>query len=183
MTPPEPEPASAFVLRHRALLDATAPLGPVADVACGRGRNTLELARGGRTVVGIDRSASALHDLTRSAASAALPVQAVRADLEADAAIPLRTASCGAVVVTRYLHRSLCDALAELLAPGGLLLYETFTRDQTSLGYGPKNPAFLLEPGELPRLFPSLQVVAAEEGLFEDGRRYALARLLARREG
>lgn len=181
MSPPEPEPASAFVLRHRALLGATAPLGPVADLACGRGRNALELARGGRTVIGIDRSASALEDLAQRAAGAALPVQAVRADLESAAAIPLRTASCGAVVVARYLHRSLCDALAELLAPGGLLLYETFTRDQEKLGYGPKNPAFLLEAGELPRLFPRLTVVAAEEGLFEDGRPYALGRLLARR--
>ena len=181
MTPPEPEPASAFVLRHRALLDATTPLGPVAELACGRGRNALELARGGRTVIGIDRSASALRDLTERAARAALPVQAVRADLESGAEIPLRPASCGAVVVTRYLHRSLSDALAALLAPGGLLLYETFTRDQEKLGYGPRNPAFLLEVGELPRLFPRLTVVAAEEGLFEDGRPHALARLLARR--
>jgi len=179
----DPGPASAFLLRHRDALAATAELGPVADLACGRGRNAVELARSGRTVIGLDRSGVALAELRVRAAAAGAPVLPVRTDLESGAAIPLRPGSCGAVVVVRYLHRPLCAGLARLLAPGGLLLYETFTQAQASLPYGPENPLFLLEPDELPRLFPGLAVVAAEEGFFEDGRRWALSRLLARREG
>jgi tellurite methyltransferase len=172
---------SAFLLRHRAALAATAALGPAADVACGSGRHALALARAGLRVVAIDRSAPALSELAAAAAAQSARVAAVRADLETAAGLPLRPATCGAVVVTRYLHRPLCPSLAGLLVPGGLLLYETFTRDQAKLPYGPRNQAFLLAPGELPRLFPGLAVVDAEEGLFEDGKRWALARLLARR--
>jgi hypothetical protein len=85
------------------------------------------------------------------------------------------------VIVVRYLHRPLSAELAGLLAPGGLLLYETFTRDQGTVPYGPENPAFLLDPGELTLLFPSLVPLEAEEGWFDDGRRWALSRLLARK--
>ena len=182
MSESRPSRASAFVLGHRADLAATAALGPAADVACGRGRHAVELARAGLRVVALDRSREALSELARESAAAALPVHPVRADLESGSGIPLRPASCGAVVVTRYLHRPLCRQLVELLVPGGLLLYETFTRAQANLPYGLENPAFLLEPGELPALFPGLSVVTAEEGLFEDGRPWELARLLARRE-
>ena len=92
-------------------------------------------------------------------------------------------ARCGALLVFRYLHRPLCAALAASLRPGGLLLYETFTTAQRELGYGPRNPAFLLEPGELPRLFPELEILETWEGLSPGPTPSALARLLARRPG
>ena len=49
-----------------------------------------------------------------------------------------------------------------------MLIYETFTRAQAARGR-PTNPAFLLEPGELPRLVAPLEVVRSREGEF-DGR-------------
>jgi len=53
------------------------------------------------------------------------------------------------------------------LRPGGRLIYETFTTMHTRRTESHmKNPAFALEPGELPRLFPRLEVVSyAECGL------------------
>jgi hypothetical protein len=108
-------------------------------------------------------------------------VAAVRADLEGPPALPVRIAAWGAVLVFRYLHRPLAPALAALLRPGGLLLYETFTRDQRELGHGPRNPAFLLERDELRGLFPELEIVGYEEGRFGEERPEALARLAARR--
>jgi hypothetical protein len=66
----------------------------------------------------------------------------------------------------------------------GLLVYETFTERQRELGYGPVNPAFLLESGELPRLFPELAVVESVEGRVGTGTSRAwLAGLVARKAG
>jgi hypothetical protein len=45
-------------------------------------------------------------------------------------------------------------------------VYETFTRAQAARGK-PTNPAFLLEPGELPMLVRPLEVAAKREGDFE----------------
>jgi hypothetical protein len=47
----------------------------------------------------------------------------------------------------------------------------------------PSNPAFLLEPGELVRLFPGLQVLRAEEALVRAPAPEAVARLVARKPG
>jgi len=177
--PAAPEP-SPFLLRHLGALVAAARGRSAADVACGRGRNARALAARGARAVGLDRDAGALREL---AGAPGPPVDVVRCDLEAGLAPPLRAASLGAVVVTLFLHRPLCPALAALLAPGGLLLYETFTRPQGKLPYGPEDPAFLLRESELPGLFPTLRVVAFEEGVFGTPRPCHLARLLARREG
>ena len=104
-----------------------------------------------------------------------------QADLEAAAQIPLRPGSCAAVLVFRYLHRPLARGIVEVLAPGGLLLYETFTLDQRKLGYGPKNEGFLLKPNELAGLFPGLETLSYWEGTTADEKPAAVARLVARR--
>jgi SAM-dependent methyltransferase len=53
-----------------------------------------------------------------------------------------------AVVVTNYLWRPLLPTLLASLAPGGVLIYETFTQGNESVGK-PSRPDFLLRPGEL----------------------------------
>lgn len=175
-------PSPHFAAWREALRDA-ARLGPLLDVACGGGRHTLASAAAGARAVGLDRDAAALRALARRAAEdgIARQVSAVRADLETGPGLPLRRGCCGAVLVFRYLHRPLAPALAEALAPGGLLLYETFTSRQRDLGHGPRNPAFLLEPGELPTLFPELEIVSHVEVVTAGPRPEALARLVARR--
>jgi SAM-dependent methyltransferase len=173
--------ASAHVLAHLDRLREAAALGPVVDVACGRGRNALAIAARGIGVLGVDRSAEFLAELCSAARARALPVRAVRADLETAPAPPLVERGCGALVVCRYLHRPLAPVLERLLAPGGWLLYETFTIHQRELGYGPENPAFLLNPGELPGLFPGLEIALHWEGTTDEPRPAALARLAARR--
>ena len=172
--------ASPHVLAHLAELRAGATLGPVVDLACGRGRNALAIAAHGIPVLGVDRSAEFLAELCGAARANALPVRAVRADLESAPALPFAPGRCGALVVCRYLHRPIMPALAALLAPGGWLLYETFTIHQRELGYGPENPAFLLNPGELPALFPGLAIAHHWEGTSAEPRPAAVARLAAR---
>jgi hypothetical protein len=127
--------------------------------------------------VALDRDPALLAGLAARARADALPLLPVRADLESGASPPLRPGTCGAVLVFRYLHRPLAGAIAALLAPGGILLYETFTTGQRALGFGPKNPDFLLQPGELPGLFPELETLHFEEGAADGA---VTARLLAR---
>lgn len=139
--------------------------GPVVDVACGRGRNALALARRGIPVLGLDRSEPFLRELAGSARSHGWPVAVARCDLEAEAGAPLAAQSCAALLVFRFLFRPLAAQLVEALVPGGLLLYETFTIHQRDLSHGPGNPAFLLEDDELPRLFAALRVIDHWEGV------------------
>jgi tellurite methyltransferase len=173
--------ASPHVRAHLDRLREAAVLGPVVDLACGRGRNALAIAASGIPVLGVDRSAGLLRELCGAARERGLPVRAVRADLESAPAPPLAERRCGALVVCRYLHRPLSSALEALLAPGGWLLYETFTIHQRDLGYGPENPAFLLKPDELPSLFPGLEIALHWEGVSDEPRPAAVARIAAQK--
>jgi len=153
------------------------------DVACGSGRHALLLAAAGLDVLAIDRDAATIEGLQAAAKRLGLVLRTDIRDLEAPdgdgsgggsiatTGGPFAPAAFDLIVVVHYLHRPLFPALVRALAPGGLLLYETFTVDQAALGH-PKNPAFLLKPGELPRLVAPLHVVRQREGEF-DGRRVA----------
>jgi SAM-dependent methyltransferase len=173
---------SPFVAAWLDAAVAASALGPALDLACGRGRHALALAAAGAPTLALDRDAGALAALAADARARRLPVACLRADLEGRGALPLAPGRLGVLVVSRYLWRPLVPALAAALAPGGLLLYETFIRDREGLGHSPRNPAFLLEPGELPTLFPGLRPLAYEEGRFGGPRSpELLAHLAARR--
>ena len=139
--------------------------GRALDVACGRGRHALLLAAAGFDVHAVDRDEAALGSLDAAARRLGLPVTVETLDLESgrpnvgDGAYAL-------VTVFHYLHRPLFPAVLAAMAPGALLLYETFTVDQAALGR-PTNPAFLLEHGELPRLVAPLDVVRERDGVHE----------------
>jgi SAM-dependent methyltransferase len=174
------EPSPLFTA-WRERLCALAPLGPALDLACGHGRHALAAAELGLPCLAIDRDAAALADLEQRARGARLPLLAVRADLESGRGIPVIPGRFAAVFVFCFLFRPLAPAIAEALRPGGLLLYETFTVRQRELGHGPRNPAFLLDEGELPGLFPSLEVLSYAEALRGDDAPRHLASLAARR--
>jgi SAM-dependent methyltransferase len=141
--------------------------GRVLDVACGRGRNGLWLAGAGFAVRAIDRNPDAIAFVRDTAAKLGLPIDAEVVDLETDPppAIPTKF---DAIVIFNYLHRPLIPALRDALVPGGRIFYETFTIGQAERGH-PRNPAFLLNDGELTRLMAPLTVLRSREGEF-DGR-------------
>ena len=112
----------------------------VLDIAAGAGRHTRFFADRSHKVTAVDRNISAL--------TAQPNVEIVQADLEDGSPWPVPGRSFGAVVVTNYLHRPLFPALIEALAPGGVLLYETFMVGNERFGH-PSNPEFLLKDGEL----------------------------------
>lgn len=177
---PPPEPSRLFVEQLDALREA-GRLGAVVDLACGRGRHAIPGVRAGLPLIGVDRNAAFLSELRARAEALGEDVPCLRTDLEAGNQIPIRSGSCGAILVFRFLFRPLAGEIVRLLAPGGLLLYETFTREQQSLPYGPNDPAFLLAPGELPRLFPQLEVLSHEELREGRPRPDAIARMVARK--
>ena len=130
-------PPSDWVVRWTPLLP---PAAQVLDVACGHGRHVHWLASAGHRVTAIDRDPALLAPLAGLATTLA-------ADLEADP-WPLPGRRFDAVVVTNYLWRALFPALKAAVAPGGLLIYETFAQAHAALGR-PRRPEFLLRPGEL----------------------------------
>ncbi len=178
MAPEELRPA-ALIREELARIAAYARGRPVLDLACGRGRNALAVAARGLRVIGIDRDASALEELGIRARAAGFAIARVRADLEAGFALPFPSASLGAVLVFRFLFRPLAGEITRVLAPGGALVYETFTTAQRAFGRGPQRADFLLEPNELATLFPQLRSLRFEEGVFEEPQPTALARLVA----
>lgn len=155
---------------------AVEPGATVLDVACGSGRHARWFSERGHPVVGVDIDLSGIADL------AARPdVQAVAADLEAGGPWPLAGRRFGAVVVANYLHRPLLPALVAAVAPGGVLVYETFARGHERFGR-PRSPEFLLAPGELlDAVRGQLRVLAYEDLEVETPRRAAIQRVCARR--
>lgn len=144
---------SAWLLRWQHLLREG---GSVLDLACGSGRHVHWLAARGHRVTALDRDAQALAALQGVAA------ETVCADIEAGP-WPLPGRQFDTVLVTNYLWRPLLPQVLASLAPGGVLLYETFANGQQHIGR-PARPEFLLQPGELLRAFEGLRVVAYEDG-------------------
>lgn len=135
--------------------------GSVLDLACGRGRHARWLARRAYRVLAVDRDAAALAEIASEPG-----VETLCADLE-NAAWPLAGRQFDGVVVTNYLHRPLLAHLLESLAPGGVLIYETFAAGNGELGK-PSNPDFLLEPGELLDAVQGRLRVLAFQDVFRD---------------
>ena len=136
------------------------PLAPpgstVLDVACGAGRHLRWMHERGHPTVGVDRCADAV-------AACAAWGEIHCADIE-EGPWPFAGRQFGAVIVTNYLWRPLWPALRASLAPGGVLIYETFGAGNEAFGR-PSNPAYLLQPGELLDAFRDLRIVAYEEGV------------------
>ncbi|HCY14637.1 MAG: SAM-dependent methyltransferase [Curvibacter sp. GWA2_64_110] len=158
------EAPSAWVQRWSHLVR---PGGTVLDVACGHGRHMKWFAARGHPVTGVDRSPEAI-------AAVALLGEALQADIE-NGPWPLmqdgQPRQFDAVVVTNYLWRALLPVIRQSLAPGGVLLYETFTLGNETVGK-PSRPDFLLQPGELLREFADLRVVAYEDGFIAQPARF-----------
>ena len=130
--------------------------GAILDVACGSGRHARFFAARGHPVDAVDRDAAAI------AALAVVPGVVARcADIEGGP-WPYAGRQFAAVVVTNYLHRPLFPALIAAIAPGGLLIYETFAEGNEAYGR-PANPDFLLRRGELLERVGAMQVLAFED--------------------
>jgi SAM-dependent methyltransferase len=156
---------SAWVVRWAPLI---AP-GAVLDLACGGGRHARFLAGRGHAVTAIDREPQSISG-----------VRFLQADLEDGSPWPLPGECFQGIVVTNYLHRPLFPVLERALAPGGVLIYETFMLGNERYGK-PSNPAFLLRPGELWEAFGGLHIIAFEQGTAAQPKLAMMQRLCALR--
>jgi len=128
----------------------------VLDLAAGSGRHTRLLLEAGFTVCAVDRDISELLPFAGGRC------EVRRVDLESDAARPLGSDYEG-IVITNYLHRRLLPSIARALGRGAILIYETFAVGNQRFGR-PRNPDFLLRPGELLEAFAMLTPIAFEQG-------------------
>ncbi len=132
--------------------------GRILDLACGSGRHAIWLAQQGYQVDAIDRDAQALSGMEGMD-----NINIHIADLEAND-WPYSDQRYDGIVISRYLYRPLLHTLAEMLKPGGVLIYETFMVGNERYGK-PSNPDFLLLPDELLNTYSSLlNIIAFEQG-------------------
>ena len=157
-----------------AWVERWAPLvtrGTVLDLACGSGRHANFFLGRNLKVVALDREPQRIPG-----------ARFVQADLENGDPWPLAGERFEAVVVTNYLYRPLFPRLIGSLAPGGVLLYETFMLGNERFGR-PSNPEFLLRPGELLEAFAELTVKGFEEGAVSHPKPAVIQRLCAVQAG
>lgn len=188
MPPVLDSPPSAWVQRFLSHIPKN--LGPVLDLACGSGRHTRLLLDAGYEVWASDRDANLLKPLER------LGARCFQVDLEAPAHAneegiavnwPFKTEQFAGVIVTNYLYRPLFAQLNTCLKQQGVLIYETFAAGNEAYG-GPRNPDFLLRPGELLQQFLSdpggvgkNHCIAYEHGYVDLPRPALLQRICLRR--
>jgi SAM-dependent methyltransferase len=166
-------PISPWVIRFA---DLVIDGGRVLDIAAGRGRHTRLFLKKACRVTAVDRNTEPLQSLASDP-----KLELVAADLEDGSLWPFGVRRFDAVVVTNYLHRPLFPFLLDALAPGGLLIYETFAVGNGRFGK-PSNPDFLLQPGELLKIVAPkrLRVLAYEDLEVTEPKPAMVQRIVAR---
>ena len=138
-----------------------APGSRVLDLACGHGRHSLAAAALGAKVVGIDRDPVKLASARAWAEATGLSIDWRELDFRGGEWPELEPFD--AVLVFNYLDRANMPRIVRLVAPGGLLLMETFLEAQREAGWGPTSSEHLLRPGELSGLVAPLRVLHGRE--------------------
>jgi SAM-dependent methyltransferase len=168
-----------LLVDHQDLFSTDRCTNPVLDLACGEGHNGIYLAAKGCRAVLADRSEEMLEKARALASQMGVSVTLWTVDLEREGVDPLEGTAYGGILVFRYLHRPLFPAIMNALLPGGILIYETFTREQAKFGK-PRSPSHLLRPGELKEWFGRWEVIHYHEGVFSDPPR-AVAGIVCRK--
>lgn len=145
--------------------------GRALDVAGGAGRHAVWLARRGMTVTLVDISEEGLAIARASGVS----LETLAMDLDHQ---PLPAGPFDVITLFYFLDRRIYAELGARLVPGGLAIVAHPTKENLRKHTSP-TARFLLDPGELPRLVPGVEILRYDEGWNDEGRHEA--RLLARR--
>jgi tellurite methyltransferase len=159
--------------------------GSAVDLAGGAGRHAIWLARqsGEKTpwdVTLIDISEAGVELAKQNAGTVASSIRFVVHDLTHFKASQTDFEKQFDIVLAFfYLERNIFPEIVKALRPAGLLIYKTLTSAQAQHAGGPKNPEYLLRPGELPQLATGLRILHYQEEIAAR----ATAELVARKEG
>jgi tellurite methyltransferase len=142
-----------FLIKHASLL----PLqGLALDVAMGLGGNAGFLLERGLRVVGVDVSDVAV----RQARNRLPGLMAVIADMDR---FYLPPDTFNVILNFYYLNRRLWGDYLKALTTGGVFIFQTLTIAMLEI-QPERDPANLLQPGELRTAFPGLELVDYFEG-------------------
>ncbi len=151
--------------------------GVVLDLACGTGRNGRFFLNRGCEIVLLDKSIAAVADLTLNQ-----HVEVIAWDLEQGPGWPFKGRCFDGIIVTNYLYRPIFGHLVDAIAPGGVLIYETFAQGNERFGK-PSNPNFLLKKEELIEMIrPALRVVAFEDIVVTEPRPAVIQHIVGKRD-
>ncbi|GKT12399.1 MAG: tellurite methyltransferase [Thiomicrorhabdus sp.] len=146
---------------------AQKPRPKALDLGCGGGRDAVFIAKQGWQVTGIDQEARVLKRAKQLASSSGASVKFKCCDLKKTDCFP--EAEFDLVTVVRYLNRELFSQIDAAIMPGGYIVYQTFVTGAEAFG-SPKNPNFILQFGELSKIFHSYQIIVDRIDELSDGR-------------
>lgn len=154
--------------------------GYALDIAAGAGRHTLALAQHGLYVDAVDMSRQAFHLVKQRAIEAGLKPGKDLCLIVADVERPwLPRRDYDVILASFFLYRPLFPMIKAQLRPGGWLVYETLTVNQTfAPDRQPARPDFLLQPQELKEAFADFELLFYAESTYNQR---ATAQLLARK--
>ncbi|MET1256697.1 methyltransferase domain-containing protein [Aliikangiella maris] len=154
----------------RALFDDLNASKCALDIACGAGRDAVYLAMQGWQVSAVDYLPQMLEKLSALSQFHQVSINSFLLDLEKTAdALNKIPGLFDLVLVVRYLHRPLLNAIKQKIKPGGFIVYHTFMQGSEKIGR-PKNPRFLLKKGELASQFSDFHIISDEIINLPDGR-------------
>jgi tellurite methyltransferase len=163
---------SVFLREHLKRL----PRGLVLDIAMGEGRNGVFLAKHGFDVEGVDLSDVALRKARVLARDQGVSIRTILSDVSR---FKIAAGKYAVILNINFLERSIIPSIRNGLRPGGVVIFENPTVEQL------RNPGgqglrrdYLLEKGELKRLFSDLEVIDYRE--LNDGKN-AVAQLIAKK--
>jgi len=133
-----------------------APVGRALDIACGSGAVSLFLAERGYTVDAVDISDVALAAFVGRHTS----IQAICADLDT---FHLAVGRYRLITNIRYLNRRLFPQIIAALQPGGMLVFETFSKAPEKEMDGGFKREYLLGEKELLDAFAALDILYYKE--------------------
>ncbi len=155
------------------------PEGRALDVATGSGRNALFLAEHDYTVDAVDISDRALRRGQARAEQRGLSIEWLCADVRT---YPFPSTTYDVITMSFFDIRQVLPRIKEALRPGGVFVGEVHLRTSDAIDRGPDDPRRRARANELLRNCLDLTVLSyAERVRLEDGRRTALATIVARR--
>jgi SAM-dependent methyltransferase len=167
---------------HQLLVKAVAslPLGRALDIACGAGRHAIYLASLGWDVTAVDNSSVGVEIARQRASEAGVSVEMVVADLEKHSFV-IEPSHYDLICDFYYLQRDLFAAMKAGLRRGGTFVGSIHILDEEPRSDS-MNPAYLLNPGELQRIFTGWPIDYYNEGRWDDPEhKYRDAEIVARR--